>query len=254
MQFNNRTTLTSLATSRESLFNDHEDDLNAPIVSNVSCNDKVQEETDEVAPAYSSIGISLFFKLLKLSSFNRNPRTIKLVVRTVNSMLEQMPPLALRDDGRTESLNILESVFDVLQGAISNSGSFGNDLDPETVLSAILGLAIKRGSLCHILEAVRLLLAKRDLAEVSAPLEVAAYLQELSDARADVQQSIRKSKTQAGKILSFGKGDHGKLGHGNCSHAHCSEGNCTENKRLPTIIETLKDLKVIKVGSLSTHR
>ena len=39
-------------------------------------------------PLYANIGISLFFKLLKLSNFNRNNKMLKRVVNTVGCILE----------------------------------------------------------------------------------------------------------------------------------------------------------------------
>ena len=50
--------------------------------------------------------------------------------------------------------------------------------------------------------------------------------------------------------MSFGKGDHGKLGHGAASQP---DATSTENKLVPTTIESIANLNIIMIDSLSTH-
>jgi len=66
-----------------------------------------------------------------------------------------------------------------------------------------------------------------------------------------------------GILYTFGKGDHGKLGHGKCTdidptpqphlHEHCPDGFCTENVKAPRKVDSLSDVEIKKVVSLSTH-
>ena len=126
-----------------------------------------------------------------------------------------MPPLALSvsqnltlpsSDTKkkgNESENILDSVFEMLSNAALNTlpkseGSESQDLKLETILSTILGLGIKRGSLCQILNAIRLLItsgeknSKKSVSEskVENPptmfLSVSLYLKELAEAKAEM--------------------------------------------------------------------
>jgi hypothetical protein len=153
------------------------------------------------------------------------------------------------------------------------------------VLSAIVGLAIKRGSLVHILNAIRLLLGasksttvkqmklsrggggskgvtKESIASATVTpvysdssmlLDVSKYLNEIAEAKVVVANATGVNVQVKGRLMTFGKGDHGKLGHGKCSHKHCNDGNCTENKREPTFVEDLADRFLVKIASLSTH-
>jgi alpha-tubulin suppressor-like RCC1 family protein len=128
-------------------------------------------------------------------------------------------------------------------------------------LSSIVGLAIKRGSLTHIMKSVILLLdSLRDAADIKDQkpprdtcLPVEQYLQELANANIMEMETPIEFGNAKGRLMAFGKGDHGKLGLGKCTHSHCTDGNCTENKSTPTVIGTLKDVRVTLIDSLSTH-
>ena len=82
---------------------------------------------------------------------------------------------------------------------------------------------------------------------------VLAYVKDLQGAEAEAKDINSSSIGTSGILYTFGKGDHGKLGHGYCTHATCSEGNCTENKSLPSAVESLFEVTIQKVSSLSTH-
>ena len=124
-------------------------------------------------------------------------------------------------------------------------------------MGAYVGLAVKRGSLPHILRAVKLLLLGPCPHDGAGPVALYAgpYLQELALATPQVADTQRSGgqEGRCGKLMTFGKGDHGKLGHGMCSHTACADGNCTENKLVPTLVQALADTTIVKIDSLSTH-
>ena len=127
-----------------------------------------------------------------------------------------------------------------------------SDENATKALASIVGLAIKRGSLSHILKAVLLVLTFND-AEDFHKLPVGQYLKELAEAKHVEVEALPEMGNTKGMLMTFGKGDHGKLGHGKCTHAQCSDGNCTENKNVPSIVESLQNTRITLIDSLSTH-
>ena len=129
------------------------------------------------------------------------------------------------------------------------------------MLSACLALAVKSGRLSLLSQVIAVLFLEQGstLCDVDVAL--------LDDVRKHLNSSNSNSKTSAknsgsnmesvescmlgslsrrsengGIVLSFGKADHGKLGHGD-----------TQMHRLvPTVIETLQEIPITKVVSMST--
>ena len=139
-----------------------------------------------------------------------------------------------------------------LQTSNPNKSLAPSDENATKALASIVGLAIKRGSLSHILKAVLLVLTFND-AENFHKLPVGQYLKELAEAKHVEVEALPEMGNTKGMLMTFGKGDHGKLGHGKCTHAQCSDGNCTENKNVPSIVESLQNSRITLIDSLSTH-
>ena len=84
-------------------------------------------------------------------------------------MLEEMPPLALSQslestniEVNTENVDILDSILEILSNYClnfsKNDEDKSQDVRIDNILSVMLGLSIKRGSLCQILNSLRFLL------------------------------------------------------------------------------------------------
>ena len=134
----------------------------------------------------------------------------------------------------------------------SNENNRNNSTSDDLALASIVGLAIKRGSLPQILKAVLLVLAF-DTVDKKLKLPVGQYLKELAEAQHVEVEAPLEFGNAKGTLMTFGKGDHGKLGHGKCTHPHCSDGNCTENRAVPSIVNSLENLRITLIDSLSTH-
>ena len=109
-----------------------------------------------------------------------------------------------------------------------------SDENATKALASIVGLAIKRGSLSHILKAVLLVLTFND-AENFHKLPVGQYLKELAEAKHVEVEALPEMGNTKGMLMTFGKGDHGKLGMENVHTPNALDGNCTENKNVPSI-------------------
>jgi hypothetical protein len=210
----------------------------------------------------------------------------------------------------THNVGVVDALWELLENVVSPEGgggaaqlqrakdskdSAGIQLDNagySAALTGMVGLAIKRGSLEHILQVIKfllcngakspllstrstldneramsssndlsedLLLAEDDFAlgddDDYSPLHLAPFLKELEEAQPEIPEIFLQKRRRCGQLMTFGKGDHGKLGHGKCKHTNtqCTDGNCTENKFKPTFVEQLSDMAVAKIDNLSTH-
>ena len=247
-------------------------------------------------PTNAQIGIRLFFRLLRTLRFNENPRVLSKVVQQIPLLLSKMPPLALAEGLRNPSndqtlkrlgegagsggdinmegpgktatksnLGVVDALSWALESAVIASKTNevlkkdGDSSDRRLLaLSAIVGLAIKRGSLTHILKSIILTLDyTTDLSHaksmVHRSLPVRQYLEELSHAKHTKVEVPLEFGNAKGTLMTFGKGDHGKLGLGQCTHAQCADGQCTENKTSPVFIDALQNVRITLIDSLSTH-
>ena len=100
-----------------------------------------------------------------------------------------------------------------IQTSNVNKALSPSDENATKALASIVGLAIKRGSLSHILKAVLLVLTFND-AENFHKLPVGQYLKELAEAKHVEVEALPEIGNTKGMLMTFGKGDHGKLGHG----------------------------------------
>ena len=194
-----------------------------------------------------------------------------------------MPPLALasvalrRVSGRcaqaldSETVGVVEAISSAVEGLARHPQRLAPN-DYAAVLTAAVALAVKCGALPHVLSTIRLLLFGASGDEAGGILEpetgggvmalfVAPYLRELADAAPEppptrqvaydcasrgggtVGNGSETDIPSAGLLMTFGKGDHGKLGHGWGS----------ENKLVPTFVEALRTVELIRIDSLSTH-
>ena len=156
------------------------------------------------------------------------------------------------------SLGVVDALSSAMESVLhSPSDDVKNKTSPtdfNAALAAFVGLAIKRGSLSHILYAVKLLLMGPCPSNVPATsLHVMPYLLELGDAVPEAMEPTASLEGKCGKLMTFGKGDHGKLGHGLCASGAGGDGICTENKLVPTVVAALSDKPIVKIDSLSTH-
>jgi hypothetical protein len=233
-------------------------------------------------PLNARLGIRLFFRLLRSvqSSVRKNgkSRSLSKLVHQLPALLAEMPPLALsvaqsearsgsKPSPQSPSLGVVDALSAAMESVVflrpgghpdagNNEHEIHDPADFHAAMGAYVGLAVKRGSLPHILRAIKLLLLGPcpDDGGGLVALYVGPYLQELAQAVPEVAKPPNGGQEgRCGKLMTFGKGDHGKLGHGMCTHTVCADGNCTENKLVPTLVQALSDTVIVKIDSLSTH-
>lgn len=176
--------------------------------------------------------------------------------------------IALYDSsGSPNVLSVFQSLFQLLSSLLAQSCAPAKTLsstsaasasvfllganDRAMVLTAYTALALKWGSLRHLLTVIHLLLTD-DASPQFEQLE--PLFADVTGAVPEMQLHAREDEDAvAGFLMSFGKGDHGKLGHGQCSHSSCADGNCTENKSSPTLVSATRDTHFARIDSLSTH-
>ena len=221
-------------------------------VETISTNQQQQSQL----PLTSQFGIKMFFKLLRSvrqrSLATGNYGTLSKVIRQLPLLVSTLPSLALNASPATYPEGIVEELVDSLQKYISISPPAISVEDYYSALTSLLGISLKFGILRHILTSVKVLLI--DTKHAPQSLEFASNLiGELVEAKAKIPDTVTTKDRCSGMLMSFGKGDHGKLGHGSCSHASCIDSNCTENKLTPQVIESIRDVGIVKIDSLSTH-
>lgn len=160
------------------------------------------------------IGIAVFFRLLQSLSRSQNTCGILMVMRQIPAVIATMPPLALwpstsrlchsqaqisECDSSKNQVNmsacsrnlggVVESIISAAEELVSEDRHMISDQDQGEVLTALVGLAAKGGSLTNCLRVLKLILRKTLCAEDSPPLsKVGSYLKVKSPLHPQQQQ------------------------------------------------------------------
>lgn len=140
----------------------------------------------------SSLGLKLFFTLfsvLKKRSQTHSHRIFDHVFQKLPVVLEKLPPLALYKQGGQETLrqNIAHELFQLLETCLHTESTEVPEQLLQAQLASTICLAVKGGSLSHLLRVCKLLLVGPCQVPVIAPW-VASAMQELKSAVPSVPQ------------------------------------------------------------------
>jgi alpha-tubulin suppressor-like RCC1 family protein len=184
-----------------------------------------------------------------------------------NTLLSRAPELAYLNnqqdaiDFKHDPLNLIRNLYETATVSIPNVSKQHRDI----LLTASITIAVKSGRASYLLNAATLLITNEDnfidvdpfiMKELydyiidaeninninKVEMEVNCAVNNLNNTVENIDSS-RSSNIKGGLLLSFGKSDHGKLGHGDAQSI----------RLIPTVVDALKDISIVKMASMSTY-
>ncbi|CAN0493659.1 unnamed protein product, partial [Scytosiphon promiscuus] len=94
----------------------------------------------------------VFFRLLKSLQQRKNTQGVLKLIKQVPCMMSNTPSLSLSPPGR-----VVDEIMSAAEGLLCDAEHNLSTAQERDVLEAMVGLAVKRGSLAHCLRVLKLL-------------------------------------------------------------------------------------------------